>query len=122
MIIGSAFAGVAGALSTYYSGYVTADNFIPIVTFNVWLMIVLGGLGNNKGALLGTLLVTLLQKVLGVIAVSLPISNSVLLFDYLIYVIEGIVFLLLLIYRPRGLLVEEPVRTPADMVLKAKDG
>ncbi len=121
MIIGSAFAGVAGALITFYSGAVSPDNFIPIVTFNVWVMIVLGGLGNNKGALLGALLVTSLQKALSILAITLPISNAVLVLNYLVYVLEGIIFLLLLIYRPKGLIVEEPVRTPADVVLKSEE-
>ena len=75
MVIGSAFAGVAGALFTFYSNYVTPDNFIPVVTFNVWVMIVLGGLGNNKGALLGTLIVTLLQKVLSIVCNHASISK-----------------------------------------------
>jgi branched-chain amino acid transport system permease protein len=117
MVIGSAFAGVAGALFTYYSNYVSPDNFIPIVTFNVWLMIVLGGLGNNQGTLLGTFLVVLLQKILAIFAITAPIANGTLLLNYLVYVLEGIIFLLLLVFRPKGLLVEKPVQTPADEVL-----
>jgi branched-chain amino acid transport system permease protein len=117
MVIGSAFAGVAGALFTFYSNYVTPDNFIPVVTFNVWVMIVLGGLGNNKGALLGTLIVTLLQKVLSIAAITLPFQNAALILNYSVYVIEGGLFIALLIFRPSGIIVEKPVKTPADVVL-----
>src|SRR5579872_4873908 len=117
MVIGSAFAGIAGALFTFYSNYVTPDNFIPVVTFNVWVMIVLGGLGNNKGALLGTLLVTLLQKILGIAAITLPFQNAALILNYSVYVIEGGLFIALLIFRPKGIIVEKPVKTPADQVL-----
>lgn len=120
MVIGSAFAGVAGALFTYYSNYVVADNFIPVVTFNVWVMIVLGGLGNNKGALLGTLIVTFLQKLLSIMAITIPIANAALVLNYSVYVIEGVIFILLLIYKPKGLLVEEPVKTPANIVLESE--
>ena len=118
MVIGSAVAGIAGAFFTYYSNYVTADNFIPIVTFNVWVMIVLGGLGNNKGALVGTMIVTLLQKILGIAAITLPFQNSTLILDYATYVIEGAIFIALLIFRPSGMIAEKPVRTPADAVLE----
>jgi len=121
MVIGSAFAGIAGALFTYYSNFVVADNFIPIVTFNVWVMIVLGGLGNNKGALVGTMLVTILQKILSIAAITVPIPNAALVLNYSVYIIEGIVFLLLLIYRPKGLLPEEPVKTPANMMVRPPD-
>ena len=121
MVIGSAIAGVAGAFFTYYSNYVTADNFIPVVTFNVWVMIVLGGLGNNKGALLGTFIVILLQKVLGIAAITLPFQNASLILNYSTYVIEGVVFIALLIFRPSGIIIEKPVKTPADAVLGVKE-
>jgi len=122
MVIGSAFAGIAGALFTYYSNYVNPDNFIPVVTFNVWVMIVLGGLGNNKGALLGTIIVTILQKALEIMSITVPIANASLVLNYLTYVIEGVVFILLLVYRPQGLLKEEPVKTPAGQVIKKGGG
>ena len=117
MIIGSVFAGIAGGLFTYYSNYVSPDNFVSIVTFNVWVMIVLGGLGNNKGALLGTLIVISLQKITSVLAITLPIPNASLELNYSTYIIEGVIFLLLLMYKPQGLVPEKSVKTPAEIAL-----
>ena len=55
-----------------FIGFVSPFDFVPIITFQIWTMLIVGGSGNNKGALLGALVVwglwsasgTLISKVL----------------------------------------------------------
>src|SRR5207245_2311263 len=49
--------GLAGALYVSFIGFVSPFDFLPIVTFQVWAMLIVGGSGNNRGALLGALVV-----------------------------------------------------------------
>jgi branched-chain amino acid transport system permease protein len=60
--LGAAVLGVAGALYAHDTSYVAPDIFAPLLTLNVILALVAGGLGNNAGAVLGAaLLVALLE-------------------------------------------------------------
>ena len=56
-VIGSTLMGLAGALYVGFIGFVSPFDFLPILTFQVWAMLIVGGSGNNRGALLGALVV-----------------------------------------------------------------
>lgn len=56
------FGGVAGLLYSNYSGYINPSTFIQALQINFLLMIVLGGLGNTWGAVLGAALVTIVYE------------------------------------------------------------
>jgi len=47
----------AGAAHAHFIGFVAPDNYVPILTFQVWAMLIVGGSGNNRGAILGAVLV-----------------------------------------------------------------
>jgi len=116
MVIGSALAGLAGALYVYYIGVASTEDYTSTLTFTIWVMMILGGYANNKGALVGAFLITLLDRgslILGItLQYYLPSFNGSLV-NYGRYMVESVILLLLIIYRPRGLRREEPVRTPA---------
>ena len=60
--VGAALLGIAGALYAHETSYIAPDIFVPLLTLNIILALVAGGLGNNWGALLGaTLIVALLE-------------------------------------------------------------
>lgn len=119
MIIGSALAGLAGALYVYYIGVASTEDYTSTLTFTIWVMMILGGYANNKGALIGAFLITLLDRgslVLGIVMqYYLPSFNGSLV-NYGRYMVESVILLLLIVYRPRGLRKEEPVGTPAYSV------
>ncbi len=123
MAIGSALAGLAGALYTFYIGGVYPRDFIPIVTFMVIVMVMLGGPANNKGVLLGAAIVTLIDQLLNTSvlnAMGLPLPASVLLaVPYIKYMAFGAIIVLLLLYRPQGLIPEAPLRTPVVEELRS---
>lgn len=111
LFVASGISGVAGALYAFYLGSVTPDMFITTVTFEVWSMVILGGRGNNFGSLLGTLVFTLLNRATSVLNFMLP----GLLIDpnYIRWMITGALIVIILIYKPKGLLPEKPVKTEA---------
>ena len=55
--MGAAVLGAAGALYAHETSYVAPDLFAPLLTLNVILALVAGGLGNNAGAILGAVLI-----------------------------------------------------------------
>lgn len=60
--IGSAVLGVAGALYAHATSYVAPDIFAPLLTLNIILALVAGGLGNNAGAILGSVVIVALLE------------------------------------------------------------
>ena len=56
-ILGCMIMGLAGALYVAFIGYVSPWDFLPILTFQIWTMLIVGGSGNNRGALMGAVIV-----------------------------------------------------------------
>lgn len=119
IFISSAIASLGGGLYVYYLGSVHPDDFRSPFTFEIWLIVYLGGIGNNKGVLLGALVMTLLDKgtrMLGFLSQSfgvLPFS-----IPHLRYIIMGILMVLIFAYRKSGIMPEEPVKTCRSEVLR----
>lgn len=109
-MLGSAMAGLAGGLYAQYLQYVLPGMFMPMVTFTVWIMVLVGGPANNWGALLGAALVQIIARGTNIakdyIALPIDLSN-------LQYILFGALIILVLLYRPQGLLRESQVKTRA---------
>jgi len=57
-VIGALFMGLGGALYAHFTGFISPGAFDPMYgTFLVWVMLIAGGSGNNRGALLGALII-----------------------------------------------------------------
>jgi branched-chain amino acid transport system permease protein len=108
-MLGSAIAGLGGALYAQFVGLIVPDGFLPAMTFTIWIMVILGGPGNNWGALLGAVAVQVFQNGANILKdyVHLPIDPN-----NLQYILFGVLILLVLFFRPSGLLRESPVRVP----------
>jgi ABC-type branched-subunit amino acid transport system permease subunit len=61
-VIGSGIAGLAGGLYAYYIGFIAPDSFLPTLTFTVWIMMIIGGKGNNYSVIVGAALITFLER------------------------------------------------------------
>lgn len=118
LTIGSALAALAGALYAHYIGFITPDDFTPIRTFDIWVMMVLGGMANNRGAVAGAAVMTAIDRATAMLAVELGTFGTFIEFNYVRYVLVGILMIAILMYRQKGLLPETPVRTPAYEVMK----
>ena len=107
-MLGSAMAGLAGGLYAQYLQHVSPDLFMPMVTFTVWIMVLLGGPANNWGVLLGATLVEVFDRGINILKdyIHLPVDPS-----DLQYILFGALIILVLLFRPQGLLKESTVRT-----------
>lgn len=120
MFIGSAIAALAGVFFVVNTGYASANDYAVSLTLDVWVMVVLGGLGNNRGALLGALLITGLDRITAVTAIQMNMLGIAWEFNYVRYILFGAILLLMLRYRPQGLLPEPARTTLAHAQLDAK--
>ena len=60
-VIGSAIVGVAGALLVTYNGIFIPTSYQPLrFTFLIWVMVIVGGSGNNLGSVSGAFIIWIL--------------------------------------------------------------
>jgi branched-chain amino acid transport system permease protein len=118
-ILGSALLGLAGAMMITLDGQMTPSSYNPLrYTFLIWVMVIVGGSGNNWGSVLGGLLIWFVwikagewgPLMMGFVASGL--GDGTLkqhLLDsapHMRLVIMGAILLLVLRFSPRGLLPE----------------
>lgn len=105
--LGSAIMGLAGALQAHFIGFIAPENYVSTLTFQVWAMLIIGGSGNNRGALLGAVLVWGLWSVSGALLAAFVPGEYQARAAALQIVLIGVALAALLVLRPRGLLGEE---------------
>ena len=120
-ILGSAVCGIAGAMMTTMDAQFTPTSYQPLrFTFLVWVMVIVGGSGNNFGAVLGGFLVWFLWVQVEPMGLWLmqvitsPLAEDNALREHLIdsaahmrMLTMGVFLLLMLRFSPRGLLPEK---------------
>ena len=120
-ILGSAIVGIAGAMLVTQDGLFTPGSYRPMrYTFLIWVMVIVGGSGNNFGAILGGFAVWFLWIEAAPIALFLinfftsgmaeTNSFKVHLIEsvpYFRFLMMGIGLLLIMRYRPKGILPEK---------------
>jgi len=70
-VLGAMVMGLAGAVYAHFVGFIAPEDFLPILTFQVWTMLVVGGSGSNRGALVGGVLVWGLWSASGALVAGL---------------------------------------------------
>ncbi|MBE9170959.1 branched-chain amino acid ABC transporter permease [Pleurocapsales cyanobacterium LEGE 06147] len=103
LMLGGAIAGIAGAFYAWQLTSVYPANFEPLVTFNAWTIVVLGGAGNNAGTLLGAVIFWAYDVLTREYLPYLGILNPTQLGPLRIMVI-GLILMLLMVWRPQGIL------------------
>lgn len=113
MVVGSAVAAMAGAFSVYFVQSVYNDSYRPAITFVIYLIVLLGGAGNFKGTIVGAVIYEIID--VGTNFISPAISSyhyiPANIIPHAKYLVIGILILLIVIYRPEGLLPEERIKT-----------
>jgi branched-chain amino acid transport system permease protein len=105
--IGGGIMGLAGAVQAHFIGFIAPDNYQPMLTFQVWAMLIVGGSGNNRGAILGAVLVWgIWAASAGAISAIFPPDQQARAAALQIVMI-GVVLCAILLLRPRGILGEE---------------
>nr|MBA3770126.1 branched-chain amino acid ABC transporter permease [Blastocatellia bacterium] len=102
-VIGSAFAGIAGVLFAHYNKFLHTNDFQFIRSFEIIIMIVIGGMGSMTGAILGAIIVTLLPEVLRQLP-DIQLGATTFKFADLRLVIFALILILTMIVRPQGIL------------------
>jgi len=107
LVFGSMIMGVGGALYAHYTKAISPDVFTPLYgTFIIWVMLMAGGSGNNRGAILGAFLIWGIWIGTKFLTDLLPYTLKARA-PYIRVLIVGILREIILIYRPQGLLGEE---------------
>ena len=123
-ILGSAIVGLAGAMMVTNDGLFTPGSYRPMrYTFVIWVMVIVGGTGNNFGAILGGFVVWFLWVEAAPIALflinlftsHLPETNAVRVHliesaPYFRFLVIGIGLLLIMRYRPQGIIPEKIIK------------
>ncbi|WP_456469291.1 branched-chain amino acid ABC transporter permease [Archaeoglobus sp.] len=120
--IGSAIASLAGALYSLYSVNVIATSFSRVEwTFYPFLMVLLGGAGNNRGVVVGTLTFVIVKILLTIykheIRAILHLPFEAVWLEYILF---GLLMYFVLLYRPEGLIKERPIFTAPIKKVAAK--
>ena len=124
-ILGSAVVGIAGAMLTTLDGQFTPGSYNPLrFTFLIWVMVIVGGSGNNWGAVLGGFLIWFMWIeaepvgiwLMNAITAGLPADNVVRLHlldaaPHMRLFLMGLILLLVLRFSPRGLIPERVSRS-----------
>ncbi len=106
-VIGSALMGLGGAVYAHFVGYIAPEDFLPILTFQLWAMLIVGGSGRNLGAILGAYVVWGFWAVAGGALRGLVPQAEQARAAALQVVLIGVLIALVLVLRPRGLLGEQ---------------
>jgi branched-chain amino acid transport system permease protein len=107
LIFGSMIMGIGGALYAHYTKAISPDVFTPLYgTFIIWVMLMVGGSGNNKGAILGAFVVWGIWTGTKFMTDLLPYTLKARA-PYIRFLLIGILLEIILVYRPKGLLGEE---------------
>src|SRR4029079_7273403 len=99
--ISAGVTGVAGALLAHHVQYVTPEGFSLLLSLELVMMVMIGGLGSLRGAILGAIFISLLPTVISSFKPFLPgqISSQ---FGLEIFVF-GLVLALFILFEPLGL-------------------
>ncbi|MEH2004565.1 branched-chain amino acid ABC transporter permease [Nostoc sp.] len=103
LMLGGAIAGIAGAFFAWQLGAIYPDNFQPQITFDTWIMVILGGSGNNVGTILGAVIFFAYDALTREILPRIVPLDEARLGAFRIMVI-GLFLMVLMIWRPQGIL------------------
>ncbi len=99
-VIGAVLASIAGALFASYITFIDPSTFTLNESIFLLAIVILGGLANNKGAVIGAVCLILLPEILRFVGFPSDIAAQ------MRQVVYGVILILLMLYRPQGLIGE----------------
>jgi branched-chain amino acid transport system permease protein len=90
-VVGALFAGLAGALYAHYFYIIKPETFGFLKSFDILVMVVLGGMGSTTGAIIAAIFVTVLTAALQT-------------FPAIRMILYALILIVVMIYRPQGLM------------------
>ena len=105
--MGASFGGVAGGMFAAIQGFISPESFVLVESVMVLAMVVLGGMGNIWGVILGAILLSFVPEILRytVEPVQMAIFGKLLIDPEVIrMLLFGLALVLMMLFRPAGLL------------------
>lgn len=109
LIIGSVIIGLAGGLYATFYAFISPQDVLPILTFQIWAMLIVGGAGNNKGAIAGAFLIWAAWTASGWGLSRFAPLELQLYTGSIQFILIGLVIVGMLLWRPQGLFPEKLV-------------
>jgi branched-chain amino acid transport system permease protein len=106
-VTGSMIMGLAGGLYATFYAFVSPQDVVPTLTFQVWAMLIVGGAGNNRGGVLGAFLIWAAWTASGWGLSRFAPVELQLYTGTLQYILIGLIIVGMLLWRPQGLLPEK---------------
>jgi branched-chain amino acid transport system permease protein len=104
--MGASFGGVAGGLFAGFQGFVSPESFVLLESIMVLCMVVLGGMGNIAGVILGAALLTITPEIFRDLAVPLQktlLGRTVIDPENLRMLLFGVTLVVTMLFKPQGL-------------------
>lgn len=105
LMLGGGLAGLAGAFYAHYVTYISPDQFLPIITFYVWIAMIMGGAGTLSGAIVGSAILLLFLEGSRFLRDVVPVVTEVQMASLRLAAI-GLALVLFMLYRPQGLIAD----------------
>ena len=102
LVLGSAIAALSGSLLAFYLQYINPMNFQPVETFYAWIIVIMGGSGNNRGTIIGAILLWGFFSGTRFIEGYLYFSPSAASATRIVLI--GTILIVLMMFRPQGIL------------------
>lgn len=108
-VTGSAIMGLAGGLYGSFYAFVSPQDLLPTLTFQLWAMLIVGGAGNMRGAVAGTWVIWAAWTASGWALSRFAPSDWQLYTGSIQFILIGGVIVGMLLWRPQGLFPERLV-------------
>ncbi|TMH67804.1 MAG: ABC transporter ATP-binding protein [Betaproteobacteria bacterium] len=121
--MGASFGGLAGGMFSAIQGFISPESFILVESINVVAMVVLGGMGNVWGVILGALLLSFMPEILRytVGPIQEQLFGRMLLEPEVIrMLLFGFALVLMMLFRPAGILPSALRKRELESVVRQK--
>ena len=105
--MGASFGGVAGGMFSAIQGFISPESFVLVESVNILAMVVLGGMGNIWGVILGALLLSFVPEVLRYTvgpAQQAVFGRTLIDPEVIRMLLFGITLVAMMLFRPAGIL------------------
>ena len=103
-MLGAGIAGLSGVLLAFNYGTIQVSTFVPILTFYVWAIMILGGVGSLTGPIFGSIIFwVIIGETNGIAQLIFENANGQQIAGVR-FVLVGLLIMILMIFRPSGLM------------------
>lgn len=109
LVLGAALGGLAGAFQAHYVTFIAPEQFVPLITFYVWIAIIIGGPNRISGIIAGTVILLMFLEGSRFLRDFVGGVSEVQLASVRFFII-GMALICTILYRPQGLFPDKMAR------------